>query len=71
MSKMDRRVRVPTSSTIFTDYSIGYIYHNHTHHVHVFFRPNQSEAVFLQFGDLALFDGETITGYWPAFAPSA
>ena len=38
---------------------------------HVFFRPNQSEAVFLQFGDLALFDGETITGYWPAFAPSA
>ncbi|MGH6651609.1 MAG: alanine racemase [Sphingopyxis sp.] len=38
---------------------------------HVFFRPNQSEAVFLQFGDIILFDGETITGTWPTFAPSA
>ena len=38
---------------------------------HVFFRPNQSEAVFLQFGDIALFDGETITGSWPVFPASA
>lgn len=37
----------------------------------VFFRPNQSEAVFLQFGDIALFDGEKITGVWPSFAVSA
>ncbi|MBN8606090.1 MAG: alanine racemase [Caulobacterales bacterium] len=38
---------------------------------YVFFRPNQSEAVFLQFGDIALFDGEKITGYWPTFPVSA
>ena len=38
---------------------------------HVFFRPNQSEAVFLQFGDIALFDGETISGVWPTFPVSA
>lgn len=38
---------------------------------HVFLRPNQSEAVFLQFGDIAVFDGETITGAWPAFPASA
>jgi D-serine deaminase-like pyridoxal phosphate-dependent protein len=38
---------------------------------HVFFRPNQSEAVFLQFGDIALFDGETIKGFWPTFPVSA
>lgn len=38
---------------------------------HVFFRPNQSEAIFLQFGDIALFDGETIAGSWPTFPVSA
>lgn len=38
---------------------------------YVFLRPNQSEAVFLQFGDIALFDGEKITGAWPAFPASA
>ncbi|WP_067108252.1 alanine racemase [Sphingopyxis granuli] len=38
---------------------------------HVFFRPNQSEAVFLQFGDIALFDGEAISGFWPTFPVSA
>lgn len=38
---------------------------------HVFFRPNQSEAVFLQFGDIALFDGEAISGVWPTFPVSA
>ncbi|MBS0480707.1 MAG: alanine racemase [Proteobacteria bacterium] len=37
----------------------------------VFFRPNQSEAVFLQFGDIVLFDGETIGGTWPTFPVSA
>ncbi|MCA0207764.1 MAG: alanine racemase [Proteobacteria bacterium] len=38
---------------------------------HVFFRPNQSEAVFLQFGDIVLFNGETIAGSWPTFPVSA
>jgi D-serine deaminase-like pyridoxal phosphate-dependent protein len=37
----------------------------------VFFRPNQSEAVFLQFGDILLFDGAAITGTWPTFPISA
>lgn len=38
---------------------------------YVFFRPNQSEAVFLQFGDIVLFDGERIVGTWPTFPVSA
>ncbi len=38
---------------------------------HVFLRPNQSEALFLQFGDIALFDGEAISGFWPTFPVSA
>jgi len=38
---------------------------------YVFLRPFQSEALFLQFGDIALFDGEKITGFWPTFAVSA
>ena len=38
---------------------------------YVFFRPNQSEALFLQFGDIALFDGHVITGFWPSFPVSA
>lgn len=38
---------------------------------YVFFRPTQSEAIFLQFGDIALFDGENITGVWPTFPVSA
>jgi D-serine deaminase-like pyridoxal phosphate-dependent protein len=33
----------------------------------VFFRPHQSEFVFLQFGDLALYDGGRIVATWPAF----
>jgi D-serine deaminase-like pyridoxal phosphate-dependent protein len=37
----------------------------------VFFRPNQCEAVFLQFGDILLFDGTAITGTWPTFPISA
>lgn len=38
---------------------------------HVFLRPDQSEAVFLQFGDLLVFDGETIGERWPALPVSA
>lgn len=38
---------------------------------YVFLRPNQSEAVFLQFGDIAVFDGEKISGFWPSFPVSA
>lgn len=34
----------------------------------VFFRPHQSEFVFLQFGDLAVYDGGRITQAWPVFA---
>jgi D-serine deaminase-like pyridoxal phosphate-dependent protein len=36
-----------------------------------FFRPTQSEAVFLQFGDIAVFDGERISATWPTFPVSA
>ena len=38
---------------------------------YVFFRPNQSEAILLQFGDIALFDGAKISGFWPTFPVSA
>ena len=40
---------------------------------YVFFRPQQSEAVFLQFGDIALFDKEKsqIVDKWPVFSMSA
>lgn len=34
---------------------------------HVFFRPHQSEFVFLQFGDLAVYDGGRIAAAWPPF----
>ena len=37
----------------------------------VFFRPHQSEAVFLQFGDIAVFEAGRITQRWPVFAASA
>jgi D-serine deaminase-like pyridoxal phosphate-dependent protein len=33
----------------------------------VFFRPHQSEFVFLQFGDLAVYDQGQIVDYWPVF----
>lgn len=33
----------------------------------VFFRPHQSEFVFLQFGDLAVYDGGRIVETWPPF----
>lgn len=38
---------------------------------HVFFRPNQSEAVFLQFGDIAVFENGRIVETWPTFPISA
>jgi D-serine deaminase-like pyridoxal phosphate-dependent protein len=38
---------------------------------YVFLRPNQSEAVFLQFGDIAIYDGGDITAHWPTFPVSA
>ncbi len=37
----------------------------------VFFRPHQSEAVFLQFGDIAVYEDGEIVGTWPVFAASA
>jgi D-serine deaminase-like pyridoxal phosphate-dependent protein len=33
----------------------------------VFMRPTESEGVFLQFGDIAVFDGEAISAWWPTF----
>lgn len=32
---------------------------------HIIFRPQESENVFLQFGDIAVFEDGTITEYWP------
>lgn len=37
----------------------------------VFLRPDQSEALFLQFGDIAVFDGREIAGMWPSLPISA
>lgn len=37
----------------------------------VFFRPHQSEAVFLQFGDIAVFEDGQVTERWPVFEASA
>jgi D-serine deaminase-like pyridoxal phosphate-dependent protein len=37
----------------------------------VFLRPHQSEAVLLQFGDIALFERGRITERWPVFPASA
>lgn len=34
----------------------------------IFLRPTQSESVFLQFGDIALFDGESFIDNWPVFS---
>jgi len=34
----------------------------------VFLRPTQSEAVFLQFGDIAVYDGNKLTEQWPVFS---
>jgi D-serine deaminase-like pyridoxal phosphate-dependent protein len=37
----------------------------------VFLRPHQSEAVFLQFGDIAIYEGGEIKAFWPVFEASA
>ncbi len=37
----------------------------------VFLRPTQSEAVFLQFGDIAVYDDGAIVDRWPVFPASA
>lgn len=37
----------------------------------IFLRPRQSEALFLQFGPIAVFDGTDITQAWPVFPVSA
>jgi D-serine deaminase-like pyridoxal phosphate-dependent protein len=37
----------------------------------VFLRPHQSEAVFLQFGDIAVFENGHISERWPVFEASA
>lgn len=37
----------------------------------VFLRPSQSEHVFLQFGDIAVFDGQQISASWPVFTQGA
>lgn len=38
---------------------------------HVFLRPDQSEALFLQFGDIAVYDGTAIAEMWPTLPVSA
>jgi D-serine deaminase-like pyridoxal phosphate-dependent protein len=38
---------------------------------HVFLRPDQSEALFLQFGDIAVYDGNEIAEMWPTLPVSA
>ena len=37
----------------------------------VFLRPHQSEAVFLQFGDIAVYEDGEIVDSWPVFEASA
>jgi D-serine deaminase-like pyridoxal phosphate-dependent protein len=34
----------------------------------MFFRPTQSESVFLQFGDIAVYEDGDIVGSWPVFS---
>ncbi len=36
----------------------------------VFLRPTESEGVMTQFGDIAVFDGEAISAWWPTFRPA-
>ncbi|MCC6926453.1 alanine racemase [Novosphingobium sp.] len=38
---------------------------------HVFLRPDQSEALFLQFGEIAVYDGHGIAELWPTLPISA
>ena len=34
----------------------------------IFLRPTQSEFVFLQFGNIAVYDGGQIVDHWPVFS---
>lgn len=34
----------------------------------IFLRPTQSESVLLQFGDIAIYDGNSFVDYWPVFS---
>jgi len=36
----------------------------------IFMRPTQSEFVFLQFGDIALYENGEIKNLWPVFSES-
>ena len=38
---------------------------------YLFFRPSQSEAVFLQFGEIAVFEEGNIIDWWPIFHPES
>ena len=38
---------------------------------YLFFRPSQSEAVFLQFGEIAVYEEGSIIDWWPIFHPEA
>lgn len=38
---------------------------------YLFFRPTQSEAVFLQFGEVAVFEEGSIIDWWPIFHPES
>lgn len=38
---------------------------------YLFFRPTQSEAVFLQFGDIAVYEKGSIIDWWPIFHPES
>ena len=38
---------------------------------YVFLRPAQSEFVFLQFGDIAVYEDGAITQSWPVFTQGA
>jgi len=38
---------------------------------YLYFRPNQSEAVFLQFGKIAVYDEGSIIDWWPVFHPES
>jgi D-serine deaminase-like pyridoxal phosphate-dependent protein len=37
----------------------------------VFLRPHQSEALFMQFGDIAVYEDGAIIDRWPVFPASA
>ena len=37
----------------------------------IFLRPTQSEFVFLQFGDIAVFDQGAIVDFWPVFSEAS